>query len=118
MRIYLHDHSNEFRLCLFGELNESASLELERCWRAALSIADVRKITIDATGLTAIGEDGMTLLNRMVRAGTRIAVSRISPAAGLLGFLGPAIEHTAGEARVSFVQRVGQLAARTRLRCF
>ena len=116
MRIYLHDNSNAFRLCLFGELNQTASLELERCWLAALSIVEAGTITIDATGVTAIQEEGTSLLKRIARSGARITVSRLAPAAALLGSLGNAIEVTGGERTGSFLDRARQMAAGTRLR--
>lgn len=108
MRIYLHDNSNAFRLCLFGELNTPASQELERCWRGALSIVEAGSITIDATGVTAVQEEGVSLLRRMARSGARITVSRVTPAARLLDSLGPVIEKTGGKPRASLFERAKQ----------
>ena len=107
MKIYLHDNSSGFRLCLFGELNEMAAAELERCWRGALSIVDGRTIRVDGTGLSSIGDDGRRLLGRMAIAGTRVNADWSSPAVNLLSFLGPALEKTGQEPNTSVLHRTG-----------
>ena len=105
MRIYLHDNSNGFRLCLFGDLNQPAAAELERCWHAALSIVDGRRILIDGTGLTSIQEDGMQLLGRMALAGVQVSANRSSQGAGLLAFLGTELVRTGEEPHPSLLER-------------
>jgi hypothetical protein len=105
MRIYLHDNSSGFRLCLFGELNQPATAELDRCWQAALSIVDGRKVQIDGTGLTAIQDDGIRLLGRMTLAGVRVSADRTSTGARLLEFLGADLERTGEEPHTSLFAR-------------
>jgi len=105
MRIYLHDNSNGFRLCLFGDLNQPAAAELERCWKAALSIVDGRRILIDGTGLTSIQADGMQLLGRMALAGVQVTADRSSQGASLLEFLGGELVRTRQAPSASLLER-------------
>jgi len=107
MKIYLHDNSSGFRLCLFGDLNQPAAAELERCWRAALSIVDGRKVVVDGTGITSIQDDGARLLGRMTLSGVRVTAERMSAGERLLGFLGPDLQTTNGERRASLLTRAG-----------
>jgi hypothetical protein len=112
MKIYLHDNSSGFRLCLFGDLNETAAAELERCWRGALSIVDGRTIRVDGTGLNSVTDAGRRLLGRMTLAGTRVNADWSSPALGLLSFLGPALEKSGQEPDASILHRTSTAVRR------
>ncbi len=107
MKIYLHDNSSGFRLCLFGDLNQPAAAELERCWRAALTIVDGRKVVVDGTGLTSVQEDGLRLLARMTFSGVRVTADRLSSGERLLESLGTGLERTGLKPRPTLLARAG-----------
>lgn len=69
IRITTHDEHAITRLVLEGKLAGEAVGEVERCWRASATKAEV---SVDLTAVSFIDSKGKLLLMKMFEKGTRL----------------------------------------------
>src|SRR6267378_736608 len=62
LRYYIHDRSSAFGFKLSGPLAGQDALELEQCWRTALSAIGRRDFVVDVSELTSVDDAGRELL--------------------------------------------------------
>jgi hypothetical protein len=62
LRYYLHDGSDALRFRLLGALTGADVVEVEQCWRTALSTMDGRNFLVDVSDVTKVDDAGRALL--------------------------------------------------------
>jgi len=85
LRYYMYDGSSAFRFKLSGPLRGQDALELEQCWRTALSAMGGRDFVVDLSELTTVDDAGRELLDLWRRHGARfVARSELRPSVELI----------------------------------
>ena len=82
-RYYIHDASSAFRFKLSGPLRGQDALELEQCWRTALSAIGGRDFVVDVSELTTVDDAGRELLDLWRRQGARFVAKSDQPPASI-----------------------------------
>ncbi len=79
LQYYMHDGPSAFRFELSGNLNDEGARRLDQDWRTAFSVIGGRKLIVDMTFVTSVGERGRALLARWHAEGAQlIATSTVS----------------------------------------
>ena len=79
LRYYIHDGSSMFRFKLSGPLAGQDALELEQCWRTALSVIGSKDFVVDVSELTTVDDAGRELLDLWRRHGAKFVAKSEQP---------------------------------------
>jgi ABC-type transporter Mla MlaB component len=79
LRYYMYDGSSAFRFKLSGPLRGQDALEVEQCWRTALSAIGGRAFVVDLSELTTVDDAGRELLDLWRRHGARFVAKSEQP---------------------------------------
>ena len=82
LEYFMHDGKNAFRFELAGVLNYEGARRVEQSWRTAASEISDRRLIIDITFVTAVDNQGRSLLRRWHREGAHFVAN--SPASRIL----------------------------------
>ena len=81
LHYYMHDGPTTFRFELSGKLDREGACRLDQDWRTASSVLGDRRLVVDLTVVSSVGEEGRALLAGWHREGALlIANSKISRA--------------------------------------
>jgi hypothetical protein len=75
LQYYMHDGPTAIRIELAGKLDDESARRLERDWLAASSAIGNRRLIIDITFVTCVGEQGHVLLARWHRGGAQFVAN-------------------------------------------
>jgi hypothetical protein len=75
LQYYMHDGPTAIRIELAGKLDDEGSRRLEHDWLAASSAIGNRRLIVDITFVTCVGEQGHVLLARWHRGGAQLVAN-------------------------------------------